>query len=88
MTDILSSVTQEELWVGLAFLPLPITVAASCQGLLSDLGFFFFLIHVGNLQVKEKGGRERVGVEWKGDVLISVPANVSMTTKNELRFIE
>lgn len=43
---------------------------------------------MGNLQVKEKGGRERVGVEWKGDVLISVPANVSMTTKNGLRFIE
>lgn len=75
--------------VGLAFLPLLITVAASCQGLLSELGFFFFFfIHVGNLQVKEKGGRERVGVEWKGDVLISVPANVSMTTKNGLRFIE
>ena len=54
----------------------------------AGLFFFFFLINVGNLQVKEKGGRERVGVEWKGDGLISVPANVSMTSKNELRFIE
>ena len=62
-------------------------VAASCQGLLSELGFFFFF-HMENLQVKEKGGREGVGVERKGDVLISVPANESMTTKNELRFIE
>ena len=63
-------------------------VAASCQGLLSELGFFFFFFHMDNLQVKEKGDREGVGVAWKGDVLISVPANESMTTKNELRFIE
>lgn len=49
---------------------------------------FFFFFHMDNLQVKEKGDREGVGVEWKGDVLISVPANESMTTKNELRFIE
>lgn len=44
--------------------------------------FFLFVFHMDNLQVKEKGGREGVGVEKKGDVLISVPANESMTTKN------
>ena len=51
-------------------------------------GLFFFFFHMDNLQVKEKGDREGVGVEQKGDILISVPANESMTTKNEPRFIE
>lgn len=47
-----------------------------------------FLISMDSLWVNEKGGRERVGVEGKGDLLINVPANESMTNKNELGFTE
>ena len=47
----------------------------------------FFNKH-GQFVGKKKGGRERVSVEGKGDVLINVPENESMTNKNELRVTE